>query len=357
MGSGAYVAVDTLFHLPEVYLYLVLVEILEKRRGSRRMSRSFARIYEDVRSAIDSVHADGSLKSEIVGHLDAYIRRDPRLVPTLRELSRAGKKLFLLTNSEYFYTDALLSYLGNGKNGGRESDWRRLFDLVIVDARKPGFFTDLGRKSRSADVPGSPCPVLHGGSARFLENHLGFKGDEIIYFGDHTYGDILRSKKTLGWRTAMVVEELEEELKVTRKIQPQIEELGHWKALRGVLEADVSSLEVETRRIERRLDNRNGGGDPERLKRRLEALEREHGRLRAELETVQKMTAALGDVVNENYNSRWGPLFREGQEVSRFGHQVKDFACLYMTRVSNLLYYEVGHYFRSAAERMPHELI
>ncbi|HET9235119.1 MAG TPA: 5'-nucleotidase domain-containing protein [Candidatus Eisenbacteria bacterium] len=29
---------------------------------------------------------------------------------------------------------------------------------------------------------------------------------------------------------------------------------------------------------------------------------------------------------------------------------------MYMTRVSNLLYYDLNHYFRSAREMMPHEL-
>ena len=30
--------------------------------------------------------------------------------------------------------------------------------------------------------------------------------------GDHIYGDVLRLKKDLAWRTALVVEELEEEI-------------------------------------------------------------------------------------------------------------------------------------------------
>ena len=34
--------------------------------------------------------------------------------------------------------------------------------------------------------------------------------------GDHIYGDILRSKKTLGWRTMLVVPELESELRTLR---------------------------------------------------------------------------------------------------------------------------------------------
>ena len=37
---------------------------------------------------------------------------------------------------------------------------------------------------------------------------------QVLYVGDHIYGDILRSKKTLGWRTMLVVPELETELEV-----------------------------------------------------------------------------------------------------------------------------------------------
>jgi HAD superfamily 5'-nucleotidase-like hydrolase len=351
MGSDAYVAVDTMFHLPEVFLYLSLVDLLERERG--RKARAFPRVFDDVRQSVDAVHADGSLKSEIVKNLGTYIRKDPRLTMTLRELSRAGKKLFLLTNSEYYYTDALLRYLVNGgKHGPR--DWRELFDIIIVEARKPGFFTDLGRRPQGGTPEPGPTPVYRGGSARFLEKKLGFRGDQVLYFGDHTYGDILRSKKTLGWRTAMVIEELKDELDITAKLLPQLEELNHWKALRGVLESDLSAVEVDQRKTERKLEGMNGGGG-EKLKRRLSHLAEEQERLEGELENVQRMTAHLGETVNETYNSRWGPLFREGRELSRFGHQVKDFACIYMTRVSNLLYYDVNQYFRSGADRMPHE--
>lgn len=37
-------------------------------------------------------------------------------------------------------------------------------------------------------------------------------GSEVLYVGDHIYGDVLRSKKDLGWRTMLVVPELETEL-------------------------------------------------------------------------------------------------------------------------------------------------
>jgi hypothetical protein len=42
-------------------------------------------------------------------------------------------------------------------------------------------------------------------------------GSEVLYVGDHIYGDILRSKKSLGWRTMLVVPELENELALQSK--------------------------------------------------------------------------------------------------------------------------------------------
>lgn len=40
------------------------------------------------------------------------------------------------------------------------------------------------------------------------------KGKEILYVGDHIFGDILKSKKRQGWKTFLVVPELIKELQV-----------------------------------------------------------------------------------------------------------------------------------------------
>ena len=37
---------------------------------------------------------------------------------------------------------------------------------------------------------------------------------KVLYIGDHIYGDVLSSKKKLGWRTMLVVPELEAELEI-----------------------------------------------------------------------------------------------------------------------------------------------
>jgi 5'-nucleotidase len=43
---------------------------------------------------------------------------------------------------------------------------------------------------------------------------IGAKGKDVLYVGDHIFGDILRSKKEHGWRTFLIVPEMSQELKV-----------------------------------------------------------------------------------------------------------------------------------------------
>jgi HAD superfamily 5'-nucleotidase-like hydrolase len=352
MKNESYVTVDTLFHLPEVFLYVVLVE--REETLSRRRRRPYPRIYQDVRESIDSVHGDGTLKREILADPARFLRKDPRLGTTLGEFRRHGKRLFLLTNSELYYTEALLDFLLRNGNGDEIPDWKDLFDIIAVDAGKPVFFTSTPEERPAAAEPGDER-VFHGGSAPHLERRLGVMGDEVLYFGDHTYGDILRSKKTLGWRTAMVVEELREEMEVSRRLQPQLDELSHWKALRGVLEADIAAVDLEARRATRKAERRNGESRP-KIEQRLKALEARREDLMNQLAEIRRNTGDLGEAVNRAYNPYWGPLFREGSEMSRFAHQVRDFACIYTSHVSNFLHYSPDHYFRSPADLMPHEI-
>jgi hypothetical protein len=60
--------------------------------------------------------------------------------------------------------------------------------------------------------------------------------------------------------------------------------------------------------------------------------------------------------ISRAHNPLWGHLFREVNEMSRFGRQVKEFACIYSSRVSNFLNYPVDFYFIAPDERLPHEM-
>lgn len=52
------------------------------------------------------------------------------------------------------------------------------------------------------------------GSSDIICDLLDIKGKEILYVGDHIFGDILKSKKRQGWKTFLVVPELTKELQV-----------------------------------------------------------------------------------------------------------------------------------------------
>lgn len=56
--------------------------------------------------------------------------------------------------------------------------------------------------------------LLVAGSSDIVCDLLDVKGKDILYVGDHIFGDILKSKKRQGWKTFLIVPELAKELKL-----------------------------------------------------------------------------------------------------------------------------------------------
>ncbi len=331
IGTPRYRVFDTLFDLPEGSLFTALVD--QVTGGDLQLRVSFRRLYDDIRETVDTLHADGTLKARITADLGTYFIRDPDLVPTLERLRADGKRLFLLTNSEVEYTGAVMQHLV----GGAPGDWERLFDLIVCAAGKPGFFLERG--------PGQPVPPgLHpllparrgnayvGGDSFFLEHLLEASGDGILYFGDHTYGDILRSKKSVGWRTAMIVPEIEAEVANLTPLR------GAWQALIAVEERLEDLVEARDRA-------RAAGPDAAET---LAQLERRLGEALGRRARLQRQLRAA-------YNPHWESVFREGRAASRFGQQIMEFACIYTSRVSNFLGYPTDKFFSRPLEVLPHE--
>ncbi len=403
------VSVDTLFHLPEVYLYLQLVDLRDAAGGTV----DYLALYQDVREMIDEAHRDGTLKSVIMKNVGNFVRRDAQLSVLLDEFRRSGKKLFLLTNSEWAYSQALLRHLLERRG---ERSWERYFDLIVVDSRKPAYFMpEIGHASEPKAIESETgVPVYSGGNAAFLEEKLGHSGDQILYFGDHTYGDILRSKRSLGWRTAMIVPEVGHEVEVTQeqtRAWKTLERLAHehdqlelekaamgrdWRklslSLRGEGEEEEQVLQLlELYDPRARVGggaagaNAGNGGEQDELPARLRALVQGSGsgpggrrtrgdrRRSAKLRSLEELAASIALLdhraaslagrirslrrrVEAAYNPHWGSVFREGNEASRFGHQLKDFACVYTARVTNFLHYPWNYYFQSPQSVMPHDL-
>lgn len=359
LSAQRYAIIDTLFALPEASLYAEIIQLLESNGGQV----DYARLYDDIREAIDTVHRDGSLKAEIMKDLGAYVFQDPELAPTLHKMRSGGKKLFLLTNSLFDYTDAVMSHLLDGMLPEYPS-WRHFFDAIIVGGAKPAFFTDR-QPFLHLDDTGTVLGearvlergrIYQGGNLHDLENLMGIGGDRVLYVGDHIYGDILKSKKTSLWRTCMVVQELEDELVHMERLAPLVARLSRSEQLRARLEDELGHQKSRLNQLERLIARSSQeDGAPSNLEARRRVAKLDLDRVRRAVHQVHAAVEALADEVELSFNQHWGLMFKEGNENSRFGDQVENYACLYTSRVSNFLFSSPMQYFRSPRESMPHE--
>ncbi len=343
--------VDTYFSLPEMCLYGDLIEIL----GKRGHKVDTWKLFDDIREAIDECHRDNSLKSEVMANLPRFVDKDPLLAKTLHKLRSSGKKLFLLTNSYFHYSNALMRYLLDDELP-EYPKWQSYFELIVVGSRKPDFFTStepFAELNAQGDIKARPARklcrgrVYQGGNLAELERALRYNGEDIIYVGDHIYGDILKSKKSSLWRTALVVEELESELERIFDLHDETEELARLEMERRRLD----DLANQQRRQLTYLEHQGFGKDtPEHI-----ALRTSRDGNKKLLRNVLRQREQLAHTVDKRFNPTWGMVFKEEHENSRFGEQVAAYACLYTSRVSNFLYYSAYQYFRSPRDLMPHE--
>ena len=95
-------------------------------------------VFQDCRNAFDYVHIQGSLKKITVSKLGDYVAKDERLPQLFQHLSESGAKTFLLTNSEWWYTDAIMTFLFDMP--GQVKPWQSYFNYIVVDSRKPLWF-------------------------------------------------------------------------------------------------------------------------------------------------------------------------------------------------------------------------
>jgi len=350
--------IDTLFSLPEACLYAEIIETLEREEPANKVD--YHKLYDDVRASIDEVHRDGSLKTELKKDFAKYIVKDPELAPALHKLRSGGKKLFVLTNSLWDYTDAVMSYLLEGQLPEYPS-WRNYFDLVLVGAQKPAFFQEP-RPFLELDAQGSVVndkavtlergKVYEGGNLFDFERMTGHSGESVLYVGDHIYGDIIRNRKSSLWRTCFVVQELEREIDY---IEAHTKEMGRLRELdhaRQRIDDLINHVKLSLNALDRA---QSRGVAPPDLDARRARAKSELEQLRRYFKQVLAEEQTLEDGVERGMNRCWGLCFKEGNENSRFGEQVVNYADLYTSRVSNFLYYSPMQVFRSPRDIMPHE--
>ncbi|XP_056264580.1 cytosolic purine 5'-nucleotidase isoform X1 [Pseudoliparis swirei] len=334
---------NTLFNLPETYLFACLVDFfsncdryISRESGFKNgdLFMSYKSMFQDVRDAVDWVHFKGTLKEKTVDNLEKYVVRDGKLPLLLSRMNEVAK-VFLATNSDYKYTNKIMTYLFDFPHGAKPGiphrHWQSYFDLILVDARKPLFFGE-GTVLRQVDMitgrlkigiytgPLQHGIVYSGGSSDIVCDLLAAKGKDIVYIGDHIFGDILKSKKRQGWRTFLVIPELAQELHVWTDKSPLFEEL--------------QGLDIFLAELYKHLDSSSNE--------------------RPDISTIQRRVKKVTHDMDMCYGMM-GSLFRSGSRQTLFASQVMRYADLYAASFINLLYYPFSYLFRAPHVLMPHE--
>ncbi|KAK3095658.1 hypothetical protein FSP39_017226, partial [Pinctada imbricata] len=294
---------NTLYDLPVIYLLACIVDFFSNHPDYTRTDRgvksgdilmTYQSIFQDVQTACEYVHdKDGPLKSETVKDLEKYVIKEEKLGLLLDRMRSHGGKVFLATNSGYRYTNR---------------EWTSYFDYIIVDSRKPLFFGEgtilrqVDRETGSLHIGSHTGPIqtgkiYSGGSVDVFAEMTGSFKKEVLYFGDHIFGDILKSKKGHGWKTFLVVPEMSQELMV-------------WTKKKDLFE-------------------------------KLEDLEAEIGEMYRNLDSSSESKPDISHIQNAMKSS--------------FASQVMRYADLYAASVMNLLHYPLSYAFRAPSMLMPHE--
>ncbi len=345
---------NTLFSLSEANLFAQLVDLLDAGRLPERLG--YSELHGILLGALDEAHNLSELKSLIMTDPDRFVELDPDLPLALLDQKMAGKKLLLITNSDWPYTRSMMSYafdrwLPSGRG------WRDLFDLIIVEARKPGFFSGRQASYRVTDEEqGLLRPhrgtlesgtVYVGGDAQLVESSLSVSGAEILYLGDHLFGDVHVSKEILRWRTGLILREMESEVQAQEKGRDTEERLTRLMAHKVELDAGLAQLRLDRQRAQQRY-----GPRPREAPDELEASIR---RVNDESQALDAEIAPLARAAGEMGNPAWGLLMRAGNDKSLFARQVERYADVYTSRVSNFMAQTPFAYLRAARGSLPHD--
>lgn len=341
LNDANYMVVDTSFSIAFCVLYAQLIDYKDKHPLELP---SYHMIALDVLSTVDTVHSDGSLKGEIAKNLDHYVLQEPEMVYGLKRYTQFKKKIFILTNSDYYYTKRLLDHAINPYLPEGET-WQTLFEIVITLAQKPRFFYDAlpflainPETGYMSNWQGQIKPgIYQGGNAKKFTDDLQLSGDEILYIGDHIYGDILRLKKDCNWRTALVVEELGAEVAAQEQAKPI--EASIIEQMEGKKHLEQSLIELQTKCIDEN----------------TQSCSADIQKLQTDIAQIDNQISNLLKQQNSLFNMMWDRVFRAGAEESYFAYQVERYACIYMEKLADLLSHSPLTYFRAVRRRLPHD--
>lgn len=261
----------------------------------------------------------------VIKSVDIFLGKNDKLRKLFERLLKADKKMFLITNSPF-------KFVNNGMNFLVGHDWETFFDVVIVEARKPRFFTNESRPIRVYDKNTDTnlwdkVSALHKGriyyqgTIKHLLEMTGWRGPEVLYFGDHPYTDLADVTLEYGWRTGAIINELTHE--INNLNNPDFKRALNWLQMLGQL-----------------IEEREDSDDPD-----SEII----------LHRWRQECDRLRDFTKTSFNKQFGSVFRTHHTATYFSRRLFRFSDIYTSSITNLFNYSIKHTFYPRRGIMPHE--
>ncbi|CAJ1403743.1 unnamed protein product [Effrenium voratum] len=297
-------------------------------------------VVTDVLEAITQAHISGILHKTVCADLGTYVEPDDgQLRQLLDNFRNAGKKLMLVSNSPFWFVDAGMKYVCG-------EAWRELFDVVVVSAGKPGFYTgnrpfrEVSRKNGRIKFKPitflSPDEVYCQGSIGELVRLMGWSctsqedgsidGSNIIYVGDSLFADLVDARRLYGWTTGAIIREVNHETQV----QASPEWQKSWKVLQVLTLCARKCQETYAANNSYSLEDQKV----------LDELESLAARWRSRLDAL----------MNPNFGSIFRTSRDNGQtaQSSLFARCLQRHVDFYTSKVENLRLYSTEHRFYPA---------
>ncbi|KAI1882161.1 hypothetical protein AGOR_G00247820 [Albula goreensis] len=281
-----------IFSLPEMTLLCCVNDYFLKHN----IDYEPVHLYKDVKEAIRDVHVKGILYRAVEADIE----------------------------SPFDFVDRGMNYIV-GK------DWRGLFDVVIVQADKPGFFNDRRKPFRRVTDKGvllwdrihclEKGKIYKQGNLYEFLRLTGWRGSKVLYFGDHIYSDLADLTLKHGWRTGAIIPELRKEIKIMNT-----EEYIH----------TMTWLQSLTNLVEHMQVHRDPASEAV-----VQEWIKERERIRLQTKNI--------------FNSQFGSLFRTHHNPTYFSRRLSRFADIYMPSLSCLLRYDLQHTFFPRRNPLQHE--
>lgn len=305
---------------PEVDLISSVIQFFDVHG----MNINTKNLYTDFQVALKQ--GNNICRQKLVADIQNYVNYDENIKRLFKKLKDHAKKIFIVTNnSDEVFHSGMEFLLG--------SDYMDYFDLVIVRAKKPDFFTKLSIPVRQLSKEDQKREwhrvkkllkgeIYMAGNIRTVNDITGWFPREVLYFANSLYSDLANASSEHGWRTCAIIKDLDHEIEISN--QDCTRELLRWVIVLNELYQHCHHI-IST-------------------KEEAEIL-------------CSWYKEALGNIsiMHGSFNKYFGSTFYSDSHPSLYTERLVRCADLYSSKITNLLQYNLNNHFMPHYKLLPHD--